>query len=65
MFSIARAKTAVFAPKRGGNCYTLDIPEYLTRTFSLNDITSLQYQNTSKPAYVIVIEDNKDFRTFL
>ncbi|HEX2934498.1 MAG TPA: hypothetical protein VHO72_04025 [Bacteroidales bacterium] len=38
----------------------MDIPDYLTKTFSLNDAASLQYQNVSKEAYVIAIEDNKD-----
>lgn len=37
----------------------MDIPDYLTRTYSLNDVASLQYQNTSRSAYVIVIEDSK------
>ena len=48
-----------FSVKKGGNCFTMDIPEYLTRTFDLNDAASLQYQNTSKSVYVIVIEDDK------
>ncbi len=49
-----------FESKQGGNCFTMDIPDYLTKTFSLNDAASLQYQNISKEAYVIAIEDNKE-----
>jgi hypothetical protein len=49
-----------FESKQGGNCFTVDIPDYLTKTFSLNDAASLQYQNVSKEAYVIVIEDDKE-----
>jgi hypothetical protein len=48
-----------FSVKKGGNCFTMDIPEYLTRTFDLNDVASLQYQNSSRSVYVIVIEDDK------
>lgn len=48
-----------FSVKKGGNCFTMDIPEYLTRTFDLNEAASLQYQNTSRSVYVIVIEDDK------
>lgn len=48
-----------FSVKKGGNCFSMDIPEYLTRTFELNDVASLQYQNSSRSVYVIVIEDDK------
>jgi hypothetical protein len=49
-----------FSVRKGGHCYTMDLPEYLTRTFSLNDVATLQYQNTAKSTYVIVIEDSKE-----
>lgn len=49
-----------FEAKTGGNCFTLEIPDYLTKTYQLNDVASLQYMNASKEAYVIVIEDSKD-----
>lgn len=45
---------------QGGHCYTVEIPDYMTKSFQLNDVATLQYQNTSKEAYVIVIEDAKD-----
>lgn len=49
-----------FSTKQGGNCYSLDIPNYMTKSFSLNGAASLQYQNSTKEAYIIVIEDAKD-----
>ena len=48
-----------FSARKGGNCFTMDIPDYFTRTFELNDNASLQYRNTSRVAFVIVIEDDK------
>jgi len=49
-----------FSAQQGGHCYSLEIPEYMTKTYQLNDVATLQYQNISKEAYVIVIEDAKD-----
>ena len=49
-----------FSVKQGGHCYNLEIPGYMTKSFQLNDVASLQFQNISKEAYVIVIEDAKD-----
>ena len=49
-----------FTQKKGGNCYTVLIPDYMSKTFTLNDNSSMQYMNTSKEAYMIVIEDDKD-----
>jgi len=49
-----------FSTQQGGHCYSLEIPDYMTRTYQLNNVATLQYQNTSREAYVIVIEDNKD-----
>lgn len=54
-----------FSTKKGGNCYTLDLPSYMVRTFDLNDVASLQYKNTPKEAYTIVIEDDKEELTSL
>ncbi|NJN49913.1 MAG: hypothetical protein HC798_00505 [Polaribacter sp.] len=48
-----------FTAKKGGNCFTLDLPSYLQQTFDLNDVAILQYSNLVKEAYVIVIEDSK------
>ena len=49
-----------FSTKSGGNCYNLEIPNYMVRTYNLNDVATLQYTNAVKEAYAIVIEDSKD-----
>jgi hypothetical protein len=55
MFSFAQG----FSPRKGGHCYDMDIPDYMTRAYNLNDVASLQYQNLAIPAFLIVIEDEK------
>lgn len=54
-----------FYTKNGGNCYTLEVPNYMTKTYDLNDVATLQYKNIVKEAYTIVIEDSKDELTAL
>jgi len=49
-----------FSSQKGGNCFTIDIPDYMTKTYELNDNSSIQYINVSKEAYMIVIEDSKE-----
>lgn len=49
-----------FTKKTGGQCFTMDIPDYMTKTYELNDDASLQYQNTLKDAYIVVIVDEID-----
>jgi hypothetical protein len=49
-----------FSSQKGGNCFTIDIPDYMTKTYELNDNSSIQYINISKEAYMIVIEDSKE-----
>jgi hypothetical protein len=46
--------------QKGGHSYTLDIPNYMVKTYELNDVATLQYMNAGKEAYVVVIEDSKD-----
>ncbi|AFM03925.1 hypothetical protein Fleli_1503 [Bernardetia litoralis DSM 6794] len=42
--------------------YSLELPDFLTKTDSLNPNASLQYQNINKELFVIVIEeDRKEF----
>jgi hypothetical protein len=48
-----------FSARKGGHCYMMDIPDYMTRAYNLNDAASLQYQNLDIPAFLIVIEDEK------
>lgn len=49
-----------FSSKSAGNCFSLEIPNYMAKTYDLNDVATLQYTNAVKEAYVIVIEDSKD-----
>lgn len=41
------------------NEYSMGIPGYMTKTKTLNDDASLQFQNIFKEAYVIVIDESK------
>lgn len=58
--SMAVASAQSLKTQKGGHCFTVDIPGYMVKTYDLNDVASLQYQNTLKEAYTIVIEDEKD-----
>lgn len=48
-----------FTSQKGGNCFSLEIPNYMTKTFELNDNATLQYRNTAKETYVVVLDDDK------
>ena len=39
--------------------YSMELPEYLYKGYDLNSDASLQYQNTSKEVYIIVIDESK------
>jgi hypothetical protein len=60
LFSQWTAAQTKFSEKVGGHIFRMNIPDYMVKTFDLNDAASLQYQNTQKEAYVIVIEDSKE-----
>lgn len=49
-----------FQEKQGGHSYTVEIPDYMTRTFDLNDVATMEYKNIAKETYMIVIEDSKE-----
>jgi hypothetical protein len=40
--------------------YSLSIPEYMTPTGEMHKQASLQYQNTEKELYLVVIDENKE-----
>ena len=54
------AQKADFREQKIGHIYHVSIPDYMTRSYSLNDAASLQYLNAARETYVIVIEDSKD-----
>ncbi|MDX9791694.1 MAG: hypothetical protein WC313_09180 [Candidatus Kapaibacterium sp.] len=49
-----------FNHQMGGHCYTVDIPDYMNKTYTLNKVASLQYMNLELETYMIIIEDSKD-----
>ncbi len=49
-----------FIERKAGHIFYLSVPEYMQRTRDLNETASLQYKNSRKEAYCIVIEDSKD-----
>ena len=53
-------KNVSFETVKIENRYRLKIPKYMKETTELNDDASLQYMNTFKEAYVIVIDEPKD-----
>jgi hypothetical protein len=46
--------------KKAGHVFYLSIPDYMLKTYDLNDVATLQYKNAAKEAYTIVIEDSKE-----
>lgn len=51
---------AKLSEKKAGHVYYLGIPDYMLKTYDLNDVASLQYKNAAKEAYTIVIDDSKE-----
>lgn len=43
-----------------GHIYYIDLPDYMQPTTGLNQMASLQYENTEQAAYVIIIDEAKD-----
>ena len=44
--------------------YSMDVPEHMTASLTMNDDASLQYMNETRNEYVIVIdEDKEEFKT--
>ena len=41
------------------NLYAMELPEFLTKTKGLSDEASLQYQNTLREVYIMVIDEPK------
>lgn len=46
--------------KEAGNCFSLEIPSFMAKTWDLNDVATLQYANSVMEAYTIVIDDSKE-----
>jgi hypothetical protein len=54
------AQNADFQEQKVGHVYHVSIPDYMTKSYSLNNAASLQYLNAAKETYLIVIEDSKE-----
>jgi hypothetical protein len=52
--------TATFRTVNFENLYSIEVPDYMEATRELNSEASLQFMNTSREAYVIVIHESKD-----
>ncbi|NAS29951.1 hypothetical protein GTQ40_03110 [Flavobacteriaceae bacterium R38] len=48
-----------FNPVRINNEYVIRIPDYMRKANNLNDDASLQYQNTFRETYIIIIDESK------
>lgn len=49
-----------YASYKAGHEFNISIPEYMTRTIGLNNSAIIQFKNSTKDVYAIVIEDNKE-----
>ena len=48
--SVAVSQENNFTQQKIGQVYYLAIPDYMVRTIELNDVASVQYQNSQKEA---------------
>ena len=48
-----------FTEQKAGNIIYMSIPSYLVKTKDLNDSAILQYMNSTKEAYLVVLDDSK------
>jgi len=65
IFIINQVSAQEFTTKKGGHCFTMDIPDYMAISYDLNDVATLQYQNVVKEAYIIAIDDSKNHLEFV
>lgn len=49
-----------FTEKKAGHVYSVSVPDYMTKTVTLNDVATMQYINSAKNAYLVVIDDSKE-----
>ncbi|MDG2433037.1 hypothetical protein [Flavobacterium sp.] len=59
-FTVLTMGQTKFNQQKAGNVFDIDIPDYMTRTVGLNDVATVQYKNSVKDIYTIVIEDSKE-----
>lgn len=49
-----------YSPVKVGHIFNISFPNYMTRTYGLNNAASVQYMNIEKEAYTIVLDDEKE-----
>jgi hypothetical protein len=49
-----------FTEQKAGNVIYMAVPNYLVKTKDLNDSAILQYMNSTKEAYLVVLDDSKE-----
>lgn len=49
-----------FTEQKAGHIYYVSVPDYMTKTISLNDVATMQYLNSVKNAYLVIIDDSKE-----
>jgi hypothetical protein len=59
-FYLTPQLSAQFTKKSFGHVISMEIPDYMTRTIELNSSAIVQYQNTKKETYLVLIEDSKE-----
>jgi hypothetical protein len=60
LFSVIATGQTTFNQYKAGNVFDIAVPDYMTRTIGLNDVATVQYKNSVKDIYTIVIEDSKE-----
>ncbi|RYU92804.1 hypothetical protein [Emticicia agri] len=49
-----------FTEQKAGHVYHVSIPDYMTKSVTLNDVATMQYINSAKNAYLVIIDDSKE-----
>ena len=57
---IKEAASTKYDTKKVNDLYSVDIPDFMVSTTTLNDDATLQYNNLYKEKYIIVLDEDKD-----
>lgn len=49
-----------FTEQKAGHVYHVSVPDYMTKAVTLNDVATMQYINSAKNAYLVIIDDSKE-----
>jgi hypothetical protein len=64
LFSITTIVSAFsqtkFTEQKAGHIYHVSVPDYMTKAVTLNDVATMQYINSAKNAYLVIIDDSKE-----